>query len=154
MKKIFLAIIAVFTLLMIPNNADAKKRTKISDGVYLVSYGNTFVIEDDNSLQSKSLINLSVKRREDESGRPIYDILCGNKYTKDIAKTSLKLALTSVITTSAASIGGAVAGAATNGAGAVAGAAKGAAIGAIISDYAKSIASNIYDDVCDYYKDR
>lgn len=122
---------------MIPNNADAQKRAKIKDGVYLVSYGNTFVIEDDNAQQSKPLVNLSVKRREDNSGRPIYDILCGNKYTKDIAKTSLKLTLSSVITSAATTIGGV----------------GGAAVGGIISTYATSIASNIYDDVCNYYKD-
>lgn len=137
MKKIFGVIIAIFALLMIPNNADAQKRTKIKDGVYLVSYGNTFVIEDDNSQQSKPLVNLSVKRHEDKSGRPIYDILCGNKYTKDIAKTSLKLTLSSVITSAATTIGGV----------------GGAAVGGIISTYATSIASNIYDDVCNYYKD-
>ncbi|MDE5560820.1 MAG: hypothetical protein K2J00_03295 [Bacteroidaceae bacterium] len=122
---------------MIPNNADAQKRTKIKDGVYLVSYGNTFVIEDDNSQQSKTLVNLSVKRHEDKSGRIVYDILCGNKYTKDIAKTYLKLTLSSVITSAAAAIGGA----------------GGAAVGGVISTYATSIASNIYDDVCNYYQD-
>ena len=153
MKKYIFVLVAFIACLFAVTDVSAQKRSKIKDGVYLVSYGNTYIIEDDNSQQSKPLIKLSVERREDKSGRPVYDILCGNKYTKDIAKTSLKLALSSVITSAAAAIGGAVGGASTGGAGAVAGAAKGAAIGGVISSYATSIASNIYDDVCNYYKD-
>ena len=39
MKKIILALIAVFAVLMISDNANAQKKTKIADGLYLVSYG-------------------------------------------------------------------------------------------------------------------
>lgn len=135
MKKIILALIAVFAVLMISDNANAQKKTKIADGLYLVSYGNTCVIEDDNNQQS---LRLKVDMRKDGSGRPIYDLLCGNKYTKGIAKTALQGAITYGLASAGAAMGGA----------------SGAAFGAYLSKYANSIASNFYDDVCDYYKDR
>lgn len=153
MKNVFLAIIAVLAFLMIPNTADAQKRTKISNGLYLVSYGNTYVIEDDNSQQSKPFVTITVERRKNSFGQEVYDVLCANKYTKDIAKTALKKALNTAIVSAASKIGAAAAGGATGGAAAIAGAASGAAIGQRISSYATSIASNIYDDVCNYYRD-
>lgn len=135
MKKIIVALIAVFAFLFITDNANAQKKTKIADGVYLVTYGKTAVIEDDNTQQS---ISLSVEKREDSSGRPVYDVLCGNKYTKGLAKTALKGGITSALSAAGAALGGP----------------GGAALGATISAYVNSIASNIYDDVCDYYKDK
>lgn len=135
MKKILLVAIAALALFMIPNTANAQKKTKIADGVYLVTYGKTAVIEDDNTQQS---ISLSVDKREDSSGRPVYDILCGNKYTKGLAKTALKAGITSALSAAGAALGGP----------------GGAALGATISAYVNSIASNIYDDVCDYYKEK
>ena len=137
MKKV---IVVLFTLLLcIPMFAE---RYRIGDGLTLVTYGNTAVIEDDNTQQS---ISLSIERHEDSSGRPIYDLFCGNKYTKGVAKTSLQVAISYIITSAASSMG-----AAAGPGGAVAG----ATIGATVSKYASNIASNIYDDVCDYYKDR
>ncbi|MBQ8939120.1 MAG: hypothetical protein IJ047_02725 [Paludibacteraceae bacterium] len=137
MKKV---IVVLLTLVMcIPLFAE---RYRIGDGLTLVTYGNTAVIEDDNTQQS---ISLSIERREDSNGRPVYDLFCGNKYTKGIMKTSLQVAISSIITSAAASVGAS---------GGPAGAAAGASIGATISKYANNIASNIYDDVCDYYKDR
>ena len=135
MKRLLVIILSVFAFLLIPCNANAQKKTKISDGVYLVTYGKTAVIEDDNSQRS---ISLSVEKHEDRSGRPVYDVLCGNKYTKDLAKTALKAGITSALSAAGASLGGP----------------GGAALGATISAYVNSIASNIYDDVCDYYKDK
>lgn len=128
-------IIALFGLFLIPDSAKAQTRTKISNGVYLVNYANTWTIEDDNTQQC---ITLSIDKREDRSGRPVYDILCGNKYTKGVAKTALKRGITSALSAAGAALGGP----------------GGAKLGAIISTYVNSIASNIYDDVCDYYKDK
>lgn len=127
--------IALLAFFLVPSNANAQRRTKISDGVYIVNYANTWTIEDDNTQQS---ISLSVDKREDRSGRPVYDILCGNKYTKGVAKTALKGGITSALSAAGAALGGP----------------GGATLGAVISTYVNSIASNIYDDVCDYYKDK
>ena len=127
--------IALLAFFLVPSNANAQRRTKISDGVYIVNYANTWTIEDDNTQQS---ISLSVDKREDRSGRPVYDILCGNKYTKGVAKTALKGGITSALSAAGAALGGP----------------GGATLGAVISTYVNSIDSNIYDDVCDYYKDK
>jgi len=135
MKKVLLVIIAALALFMTHSTANAQKKTKIADGVYLVTYGKIAVIEDDNTQQS---ISLSVEKRKDSSGRPVYDVLCGNKYTKGLAKTALKGGITSALSAAGAALGGP----------------GGAALGATISAYVNSIASNIYDDVCDYYKDK
>ena len=130
-----MAMIALLAFIFVPSNANAQRRTKISDGVYIVNYANTWTIEDDNTQQC---ISLSVDKREDHSGRPVYDILCGNKYTKGVAKTALKGGITSALSAAGAALGGPA----------------GAKLGAVISTYVNSIASNIYDDVCDYYKDK
>lgn len=135
MKNIKFMTIALLAFFLIPGNADAQTRTKISDGVYLVNYANTWTIEDDNTQQC---ITLSVNKREDRSGRPVYDVLCGNKYTKGLTKTALQGGITYALSAAGASLGGP----------------GGAALGATISRYVNSIASNIYDDVCDYYKDK
>lgn len=131
----FITIIALFGLFFIPDAAKAQTRTKISNGVYLVNYANTWTIEDDNTQQC---ITLSIDKREDRSGHPVYDILCGNKYTKGVAKAALQSGITSALSAVGAYYGGP----------------KGAAFGATISRYANLIALNIYDDVCDYFKDK
>ena len=128
----FVTIIALFGLFLIPDSAKAQTRTKISNGVYLVNYANTWTIEDDNTQQC---ITLSIDKREDRSGRPVYDILCGNKYTKGVAKTALKGGITSALSAAGAALGV-------------------PELGARIGKYVNSIASDIYDDVCDYFKDK
>lgn len=134
MKRYLTLIIALLSI-FIGVNASAQTRTKISDGVYLVRYGNTAVIEDENSQRS---ISLSVEKHEDNYGQIVYDIFCGNKYTKGIAKTALKGAIAAALTSAGSALGGP----------------GGATLGATISAYANSIASNIYDDVCSYYGER
>lgn len=135
MKKYLLIAASILTLLAISFNADAQKRTKLSNGVYLVTYGNTAVIEDDNNQRS---ISIEVQKREDNSGRVVYDIFCGNKYTKGIIKTALQGAISSILIKAGSAISGE----------------SGAVLARTISDYANSIASNFYDDVCAYYGDR
>lgn len=136
MKNInYFTIIAFLAFFLIPSNVNAQKKTKISDGVYLVNYANTWTIEDENTQQC---ISLSIDKREDRSGRPIYDIFCGNKYTKGVAKTALQRGITSALSAAGAALGGP----------------GGAALGETISRFVNSIASNIYDDVCNYYKDK
>ena len=49
MKKVLLVIIAALALFMTHSTANAQKKTKIADGVYLVTYGKIAVIEDDNT---------------------------------------------------------------------------------------------------------
>lgn len=142
MKKILIALVAVLAFVLSSNEVDAQQRTKLADGFYLVKYGNTYTIEDDKTQQC---ITLSVERRKDNYGRPIYDIFCGNKYTKGLIKTTLQSGITRAFTSAGAAIGASVSGGAAT--------VTGASIGAFLSRYANDLASLIYDDICDYYGD-
>lgn len=119
--------LAICVLFTISNSASAQNRVKISDGVYLISYGNTFVIENDN-LQRSEPIQVRVEKTNDSNGYTTYDLFCGNKYTKGIAKT----ALSGAIATTLSSTG----------------------VASWVAPFAISIANNIYDDVCNYYGSR
>ena len=74
-------------------DSEAQNRFKISDGVYIATYGNVSVIENDNTKQS---IQIKVEKKDDD----LYDIFCNNKYvksaTKRVLKESLNLAITSL----------------------------------------------------------
>ena len=128
MKRLLL-IFAAF-LLALPF-VQAQQRTKIIDGVYLVRYGNTAVVEDDIN---KMTWNLSVTAEEktDDMGRKlgeyVYTFACANKYTKGLTKFALKGAIVSTLTS--ATVG----------------------VGAITADIAATMALIYYDDVCEYYK--
>ncbi|MDE7377554.1 MAG: hypothetical protein K2N13_01150 [Paraprevotella sp.] len=119
--KIFAFVVCFFALAN--SSMQAQQRTKIKDGVYLVSYGNTFVVEDDINQRS---IQLRVDRKQDNSGRPVYDILCGNKLTKAIAQTALKGAIRYALVQTG--------------------------VAAWVTPYATTIAGLAYDAVCEYYK--
>lgn len=129
MKRLLL-IFAAF-LLALPF-VQAQQRTKIIDGVYLVRYGNTAVVEDDIN---KMTWNLSVTAEEktDDMGRKlgeyVYTFACANKYTKGLTKFALKGAIVSTLTS--ATVG----------------------VGAITADIAATMALIYYDDVCAYYKE-
>lgn len=110
----------------------SQHRTKIVDGVYLVRYGNTALIED-NILQRTWHLSVIAEEKKDESGNTIgeyiYHFTCGNKYTKNLTKFALRGAIIASLTST------------TMGA------------GSITADIAASMALVYYDDVCDYYKD-
>ena len=122
----------------------AQERTKIADGLYMVRYGNVSVLED-NIHQCTIQLKVEQSSQTDSYGQQLYDLFCGNEYTKNIAKTSLKYAIASIITKVATEIGAATGG--------VAGGVAGASVGGYISQYATTIASKAYDDACNYYSD-
>lgn len=123
MKKYFLVAIALIACLLSATNISAQTRTKVKDGVYLVSYGNTFVIEDEVNQRS---VQFQIEQKQDKSGRPVYDVLCGNKVTKEIAKTALKGAISSVLAYSG--------------------------VASWVIPFANTVAGLAYDSICDYYK--
>ncbi len=123
MKKYILVVIAFIVCFFSVTNVFAQTRTKIREGVYLVSYGNTFVIEDDVNQRS---VQLQVEQKQDKSGRPVYDVLCGNKVIKEIAKTALKGAISSVLASSG--------------------------VAAWVIPFAATVANLAYDSICNYYK--
>lgn len=125
MKKVLLVAIALFAVIAV----NAQERTKIKDGLYLVRYGNTAVIEDDENSRT---ISISVTKEIDDrnTGEATYNVVCG-KWTKRVAKYGLKTAVAAGITFSGATYGASLAVSA-----------------------AAELASWIYDDVCEYYGEK
>lgn len=122
MKKLLLVITIIIGFL---TSANAQERTKMADGIYLVSYGNTYVIENEN-LQRTETITITQKKKS--TGEEVYEVLCGNAYSKTVAKYSLSSA--------------------------IAGALAATGVGSWASGLAGALTSTIYDKVCNYYKER
>lgn len=128
MKKLFFLMVAIFSIL-ISTNASAQNKIELSKGVYLVSYGNSAVIEDDTNQRSVSIqISQEIKNRQ--TGEKIYNVVCG-KWTRRTVKDGLDAAIKAGIDAAAFT--------------------KGASM--IVSVSAKA-AKYIYDDVCDYYGEK
>jgi hypothetical protein len=125
MKKILVILVAVIGLFVTSNSVFAQQRTKIAEGLTLVRYGNTAVIEDD--IHQKTW-NLSVTKEQKSTGEWIYYVACGNKYSKAVAKYALS--------------------------GAVSAAVAATGIGAFSSGVAGVVASTFYDDVCEYFGEK
>ncbi|MBR1512833.1 MAG: hypothetical protein IJ622_00915 [Bacteroidales bacterium] len=125
MKKTLVLLIAMFAVFA----ANAQERVKIKDGLYLVSYGNTAVIEDDVNNRTISM-SITKEINDRNSAESTYNVVCG-KWTKRAVKDSLKTVIAA----------GIVATAATQGASAIVSAAA-------------TIANYIYDDACEYYGEK
>lgn len=122
MKKI----IILFIITIISSfNAAAQQRTKMADGIYLVSYGNTFVIENEKLQRTETL---SITKKENSLGEEVYEVLCGNKYSKTVAKYALSGAVSAALTASG--------------------------VASWASGLAAALTSTIYDDICDYYEEK
>lgn len=122
MKNILIAIIASLFFVF---NANAQQRTKMADGIYLVSYGNTFVIENEILQRTETL---SVKQEKNSFGEEVYEVLCGNSYSKTVAKYALTGAVSAALTASG--------------------------VGAWATGLAAALTSTIYEEVCDYYDNK
>ena len=128
MKKL-IALLVVAVSIMFVSNVSAQTRIKIQDGLYLVSYGNTAVIEDDINQRSIS-ISISQIQRDERTNKATYEVVCG-KWTKRTVKDGLQIAIAGGIAASGASGGT-----------------------SLMISAASKLAMYIYDDVCDYYGDR
>ena len=118
----FAATIAAF-------NASAQNRIKIQEGLYLVSYGNTCVIEDDVNQRTISM-TISQEQRDERTNQNIYKVACG-KWTKRVVKDGLNMAIVEGI--KAAGVSGGT---------------------SLVVSAASKLAMYIYDDVCDYYGEK
>ncbi len=98
------------------------QRTKLYDGVYIVSDGYSTVIENDNTQQT---ILLSVYQEENSFGEKIYEVVCGNSRSKKIVKGGLKAAISAAL--------------------------KSTGAGWLASWSVSEAVDYIYDNVCDYY---
>ncbi len=109
-------------------NAEGQNRFKLSDGIYLVSYGNTAVIEDDNNQRSIS-ISITQDGIDKRNKEKIYKVVCG-KWTKRVVKFGINAAVAAGIAAAAPTYG----------------------VSLSISAAGKA-AEYIYDDLCEYYGD-
>lgn len=96
MGKITFILVSLFMLFSI--DSEAQNRFKVSDGVYIATYGNVSVIENDNTKQS---IQIKVEKKSDD----LYDIFCNNKYVKSATKRVLKETINLAITSSTGGAG-------------------------------------------------
>ena len=112
-------LVVLISFLGVFNTVTAQTRTRLADGIYLVSYGNRFGIENDKTQQC---INLSVTQKSDG----MYEVLCGNSYSKTVVQYSISTAVTAGVT---ALTGG----------------------NAWLGGLAGAISYRVYEDVCRYY---
>ena len=88
MKKGLVMIMAIIAIAF-AQSISAQNRTEITPGVYITTYGNVSVIENDNTQQS---VQIKVVKSDN-----LYDIMCGNTVVKTVAKAALREGITSVI---------------------------------------------------------
>lgn len=89
MKKVLSLMIALIAIICCAEPVSAQNRIKVADGVYLVTYGNVTVIENDKTQQS---VQIKVVK-----SKSMYDILCGDTVVKTVAKAGLTEGITTVI---------------------------------------------------------
>ena len=111
-------------LLIGTTTASAQTKTKISEGLYLVDYAGTYVIEDEVNQRSIS-ITITEEIKDRKTDEKIYKVACG-KWTRRTVKDGLDLAIKAGIIAAAPSDGASL----------------------IISAAAK-LAKYIYDDYCE-----
>lgn len=83
MKKLISLLIALIAIISCPDSVFAQQRTEISKGVFLATYGNVTVIENNNTQQT---VQIKVQKKENS----MYDILCGDTVVKTVTKAGLK----------------------------------------------------------------
>lgn len=75
--------LALFAVVFCSQSVLAQQRTEIAKGVFIVSYGNVTVIENDNTQQT---VRIKVQKKDDS----LYDIICGDTIVKTVAKAGLR----------------------------------------------------------------
>lgn len=89
MKRVVSLLVAIVAITFYSFSASAQQRTEVSNGIYIVTYGNVTVIENDNTQQS---VQIKVVKSEN-----MYDILCGDTVVKTVAKAGLTEGISAVI---------------------------------------------------------
>ena len=80
------------------SQAEAQQRTKIGEGIYLTTYGNVSVIEDDNAQMT---LQIKVEKAGTNSvGETVYNVLCGNRLVKGLVKAGLTKGIQSALAAS------------------------------------------------------
>ena len=128
MKKI-LCVCILLTSLIVSVPATAENKHSLGNGVSLVQYGKTWILEDDNRQMSISveIAQAGIDRKNDEM---MYNVIC-NGSTKKVAKWTLKRAIAEGVKAAAASSGSSL----------------------LVSASALAV-DIIYDEACDYWKEK
>lgn len=74
------------------SSLSAQQRIEVGKGVYLTTYGNVTVIENDNTQQT---VQIKVQKKDDT----LYEILCGDTIVKTVAKEGIKQGIAYTIQT-------------------------------------------------------
>lgn len=114
-------------LILMGDTAFAQTKTKIQDGLYIVDYAGTYVIEDEVNQRSIS-IEVTQERIDDRNSETMYKVVCG-KWTKRVVKTGLNYAIKEGIK-NAATTGGST----------------------LMVSAVGALAQWIYDDACEYWE--
>ena len=81
MRKLLSFMFAVIAICC-AQTAFAQQRIEVADGVYLTTYGNVTLVENDNTQQS---VTIKVEKSEN-----LYDIMCGDTVVKTVAKAAIQ----------------------------------------------------------------
>ena len=128
MKKLLVIFVMV---LGVVSSAFAETRSYNNGQVTAYLSGDRVEIVDNNN---NTCIVITATTHRNSAGEMLYNLACGNKYTKNLTKLALQTAIGYLIT-SAASVAGPT----------------GTAAGAAISVVATSIARDAYDDMCNHF---
>ena len=128
MKKLLVIFVMV---LGVVSSAFAETKSYNNGQVTAYLSGDRVEIVDNNN---NTCIVITATTHRNAAGEILYNLACGNKYTKNLTKFALKTAIGSLIT-SASSVAGP----------------SGAATGAAISAVAMSIAGDASDDMCNHF---
>lgn len=125
-NKLFFTI--TLLIVMFATTLSAQERMKLYDGVYIVKYGNTYTIEDNNT---KMCISISVAQEQIdyENGKAIYEVAC-NKWTRRVAQEALKYSIEEAFAAAVVNPNAAVVG------------------------YVAKAAAWAYEDICDHYGEK
>lgn len=130
MKKFFITLFLLLTISGVKMYAQSN-RYDLGNGLTLVTYGSSAVIEDEKNQRSISIdiVREQQEAREHERNKVIYKVVCG-KWTKRVVKDSLNAAIAAGIAAAKASGGT-----------------------SLMVSAASKLANYIYDDICEYYED-
>lgn len=90
MKKVISFLVAMIAIICYSAPAYSQNRTEVSKGVYVVTYGNVTVIENDNTQQT---VKIAVQKKSDS----VYNILCNDTVVKTVTKAGITEGITAAI---------------------------------------------------------
>ena len=126
MKKILVVSVLLLVCIFSTTRTLAQTRTKLTEYVTMVNYGDTYWLEDDKKQMCISL-SVSKEQRDRRTNEMMYKVVCGD-FTRTVVKWAVEEAIEEGIKTAAATQGS-----------------------SLILSVASYAAGKIYEGVCDYW---